>query len=276
MKKYPIVIFLIWFLSLNNVFAWDLKTLSDKSWYELYKERVNNFCKEYKNTDESSELIYTFDEGSYFKDLWWKTDWKDLKTAVKEYRKNMDDLYTCATSISFKRQLQLVKNELINKSPKLNSRFRKKLEQKIKEVDQKVKKLKWNCKINTDKVDSLIKKSVLKQSTYELCKYNFYLEYLREYNKYNIKNLWIKEWMAITEASRLSREKQSDIEIEVEKAYRALPIVFQAYSDFENNIWTHILLELLKKDFDLLREWIHRTLNPINQLVYKISNAMRK
>jgi hypothetical protein len=38
----------------------------------------------------------------------------------------------------------------------------------------------------------------------------------------------------------------------------------------------HVLLELLREEFLVLREELHKVLNPMNQVVYKIANAMRK
>ena len=73
----------------------------------------------------------------------------------------------------------------------------------------------------------------------------------------------------------MTRQK-SEIQQEIENTIKAFPIVFKAYSEYENNLVSHILLELLREDFLVLREQLHKVLNPINQVVYKISNAMRK
>ncbi len=274
MKKHIIIFFVILsiYYSTNHSFS-ETKTISKKSWYNLYKERVENFCKEYKNTDNSSELIYRIDEENYFKNLDEKK-FRDnmIEEASLSYKKTMDSIYSCAINISFKRQLTLIEKELITKSPKLNSKLKKSLQKKKKDIDKKVKKLKWTCKINTNKNNNIIKKSVLKQTTYELCKYNFYLEYLRE----KTNEIEAKNWESIKSLSKSISNRIWNIEKEINSAYRSFEAVFQAYSDFENNIWTHILLELIKEDYYILRQELHKTLNPINQVVYKISNAMRK
>ena len=70
--------------------------------------------------------------------------------------------------------------------------------------------------------------------------------------------------------------KLADIDAEIENTYRTFPIAYQAYNDYENNIWSHVYLELLKEDYKTFRLGLHKTLNPINQVVYKISNAMRR
>jgi hypothetical protein len=51
-------------------------------------------------------------------------------------------------------------------------------------------------------------------------------------------------------------------------------MAFQSYIDYENNYPVHLFLEIIKEDFIVLRRKLHETLNPINQVVYKISNAM--
>ncbi|MDP2396643.1 MAG: hypothetical protein Q8S84_04390 [bacterium] len=53
-------------------------------------------------------------------------------------------------------------------------------------------------------------------------------------------------------------------------------MAFHALTEYENNISIHFLLELIKDDYIILREKLHEVINPINQVVYKISNAMRK
>jgi len=71
-------------------------------------------------------------------------------------------------------------------------------------------------------------------------------------------------------------KKKQEIQTEIENTNKAFPVVFKAYSEYENNITAHVLLELLREDYNLLRENFHKSINPINQVVYKISNAMRK
>jgi len=71
-------------------------------------------------------------------------------------------------------------------------------------------------------------------------------------------------------------QKKQQIQKEIENINKTFPVVYKAYSEYENNITAHVLLELLRDDYNLLREKLHKNLNPINQVVYKISNAMRK
>lgn len=286
MKKNKIIILIILSslsLNINNSY-WDTaKTLSDKKWYDLYQERVSMFCSEYKINDNNSEMIYLIDKDNQFINLdkWWFQTWKDLTLAQEQYRKNMDDIYWCATNIVYYRSLSLIKNDLITKNPKLNWRLQNKLNYKLTELERKISENSNKCKITWEKNNSIIKKSVLKQTTYEYCKYNFYLEYLKEFNQNlnaldetAISNPENSKW--INELIKKASDKKKKIEKEIEEVNKAFPIVFKAYSEYENNITVHILLELLREDYILLREAIHKTLNPINQVSYKISNAMKK
>lgn len=313
MKKllFIIIASLLIIISLNIAFSNEPSSLSKKWWYELYKERVIDVCKKYKDTDKNSELFYSIDENKTFinlDDASWLIDsykvWRDLELAKEQYRKNMDWIYSCATSISYYRSLKLIKEDLINNNSLLNSKLKNRITQKQKELEDKQEK---SCKIKTTTNNSIIKKSVLNQTTYELCKYNYYLEYLKEYNR-DIKHLIEEEnkvldrnnsWnyksedgyftfdsyeskltnkensIAINKVIELEKEKMDEIDYEIENSYKVFPIAYQAYSDYENNISIHVLLELLKEDYNVLRESLHKSINPINQVVYKISNAMK-
>lgn len=280
MKKIFLIIIFSWIFWLNSVFA-ETKTYIDKSWYDLYKEIIQkeDFCAQYNKTDKNSEKIMILDESKYFLNLDKnKTKvWEDLKKARADFEKNMDSIFWCATYGAYYRSLKLIRDDLIKKNPKLNSKIKSKLEQKMNEIKQKASKLEWKCKLDAKK-NNLVKKSVLEQTTYEFCKYNYYLEYLKDYNK-KISNVIDTKWKKTVEIKDVNdaiSEKIKQIDAEALRAYRAHPIALQAYNDFENNIWAHILLELLKEDYKVLRLWIHKTLNPINQVIYKISNAMRK
>lgn len=286
MKKNKIIIFWIIFsiiININSAFWDEVQTLSDKKWYDLYQERVSLFCSEYKINDNSSEMIYLIDNDNQFKnyDNWWIDINKSLSVWKDQYRKNMDDIYWCATNIVYYRSLKLIKEDLITKNPKLNWRLQNKLNYKINEIEKKIIETSNKCKITWEKNNWIIKKSVLKQVTYEYCKYNFYLEYLKEINQNNINldeetknNTENAKW--INEVVKKVANKKKEIEKEISDTNKAFPVAFKAYSEYENNITVHILLELLREDYILLREAIHKTLNPINQVSYKISNAMRK
>jgi hypothetical protein len=251
-------------------------TLSEKTNYDLYEERVTNFCSEYKKTDETSESIYNNNNNDEnYKNLSGTTvqSWSDLKEAREKYRKDMDWIYDCGVALTELRTLQAIK-DLSQKNEKIGSQINGKITQRIDEINENNKK----CKVNWKK-DILIKKSVLKQATYEHCRYIFYLEYLKEANE-EIKNLWPfdseSDNIPISEIFTKRTQKQNQIAEEINDVIKAFPIVFKAYANYENNTVVHILLQLLREDYLVFREELHKNLNPINQVVYKVANAMRK
>lgn len=268
-------------------------TMSDKSWFKLYQERVTEFCSEYKENDNTSETIYLLDDSNSYIEL--KEDeikvWDDLTLAKNTYRKNMDSIYNCATYLVTYRAINFVKDKLANESPALNVRLAPELDKQLNEIKLKLASEKDKCKVEW-KEDNIIKKSVLKQTTYEMCRYRFYLEYLKEHNDkvvnldevvreiYNSETLnETPEEERSVQISKILSEataKINEIDTEIDSVTKTYSIVFKAFSEYENNLIVHILLELLKKDFELLKEKLHLNLNPINQVVYKISNAMKK
>lgn len=258
-------------LSANNN---DTKSYSDKGSFDNYKKMVQDFCSKYNKTDLNNEIIIPINNFWYSADLSKNSypKWKELEIIKKEYQKNMDMIYDCATYSSYYRSLDLIKKDLISKNPKLNSRLKSKIEQKMKNIEQKMSSLWWNCKAKSWK-NNLVKKSVLNQTTYETCRYNYYLEYLKNFSK-NIYSS--KDWELVQNVNKNFSRKIDDINNEIERAYKVFPIVFNSYADYENNIWTHILLELLEEEYKVLRVWIHKTLNPINQVIYKIINATKR
>ena len=199
------------------------------------------------------------------------------RTAKKEYKKAMDSIYWCAIYSTYYRELKTIKEDLIKTNPKLNPKLRPKIEAKMKEIEAKIKALDWNCRIKANK-NNLVKNAVLRQTTYETCKYNYYLEYLKEYNQkvWNLIDTKWKKSVWILDITNELSNKLNAIDSEIERIYNTYPIVFQAYNDYENNITSHILLDLLQQDFKVFRLWLHKTLNPLNQVIYKISNAMRR
>ena len=282
-----ITVLIISILTINFTY-WDSKTMSSSTWYTLYEERVSNFCKEYKINDGSSEIIYTIDKDDQFLDLdkleWATQNYKKSKSidlAKEQYRKNMDNIYWCATNVVYYRALKQVKEDLLKSNPELDSKLKNKLEEQIKAIELKISQNSNKCKVTSEKNNSIIKKSVLKQTTYEVCKYSFYLEYLKSFNEQmaalddETKN---NQDNAKTIQTILQEEskKKNQIQKEMDDAFKVFPIAFKAYSEYENNITIHIYLELLREDYNLLREWLHKRINPINQVVYKISNAMKK
>jgi len=119
------------------------------------------------------------------------------------------------------------------------------------------------------------KKNVLKQASYEVCKYLNYLDYLDDYSGKNVWNLIIED-TTITWASKKITQANQLIQQEIDNTIKIFPLAFTAYSQYENNISIHYMLELIREDFIIFRDRLHKTLWPISQLIYKAINSSSK
>jgi hypothetical protein len=156
------------------------------------------------------------------------------------------------------------------------------LETKLKPNLERLKTRNKQCKFETNNL-SISKKQILDQSTFELCKYSYYLDYLSFYYK-DITNIFdlkqntnlnnIKYDPSIIE--NLINNIQIQIADEKEHTYKIYPLAFTAYSEYQSNYPIHITLELLKDNLILFRENLYKALSPISQAIYKFINAMSK
>ena len=282
MKRFFLIILFFNLIFSNTKVYW-------LEWYNLYKQRINEICWKYK----PEKSVYSIEKKYLYKDytkndikkIKWKT-WEeitiksgnpiwnknDLEDAKYKYKQIMNNIYKCwIISVQLK-SLNLIKKDL----NKYDTTIKNKIEKKINRVNTTKKKLKCS-NINNQK-DPLQKfDKILKQTTYELCKYNSYLEYTKERNKSIINNLPPDNIIySNSKVWELMATKENNIQEEINKAYKIFPLAFQAYTEYENNYIIHILLELLKDDLRTYKERLHSVINPINQVVYKISNAMNK
>lgn len=134
------------------------------------------------------------------------------------------------------------------------------------------------------------KLNILKESSYEVCKYVSYLEYLRAYynqidrqytsdsvmsdgSKYSDHTSFSKSFTSEKIANDIQGLENALTE-ERAHAFRVFPLAYQAYSEYENHFPIHFLLELIEADFIILRQKLYETLMPIAQLGIKMINAM--
>lgn len=251
-----------------NTFAdkWESSPYSLKSWFKLYKERVKNICNEYKEKKQVVKL-----EENY---LFLEKGPLDLDKLKETHRENMNSIYKCWILSVQEKSLLLIKEELIKKNPNLIKALVEKINAKLEII--KLSLSKFEC-IKSKEKSSVLKLHVLKQATYQTCKYINYLEYAKEHNNY-VYNVWSFTWdsNSISNLIYKQEEMKSEINDEITHTYKVFPYAYDAYTEYENNITIHFLLELIKEDYIVLREKLNKVLNPINQVVYKISNAMRK
>jgi len=251
-----------------NAFAeeWKSSPYSLNSWYKLYDERVKNICEQYKEKKQIVKL-----EENYLELEKW---WYSLDSIKETHRENMNSIYKCWILTVQKKSLLLIKEELIKKNPNLIENLVEKINSKVEQI--KFSFVRLEC-INSEEKSSVLKQKILKQATYQTCKYLSYLEYVKEHNGIIANALpWTWKSNSIWSIIDVQIANSNDIAEEIEHTYKVFPIAFHAYTEYENNITIHFLLELIKEDYILLREKLHEVLNPINQVVYKISNAMRE
>lgn len=268
------------FVIVLSSYAEDKKpiTMSDLTWYSLYQKNVTDFCQEYKSNNQ--EIIYTYKEWDNYLNLhevWVSNNY--VNDAKKKYEATMDNIYSCATNLVDLRAYKLVKDELIKNQANLNAKLKTKLDNSITSIENYLKQNNSNCKINSEKNEIIIKSSVLNQVTYEYCRYAYYLEYLKEFSDRidaHIYETTSDNSITISNIVAQTSLKQSEIQKDLEEAQNAFPIVYRAFSDYENNMISHIMLELLREDYMIFRDKLHQTLTPLNQVVYKISNATRQ
>lgn len=290
---------LIWLL-LSVLFFWVFKIFAadeaELSWYDLYLDRNKTICSEYDPEKKifSAENDYE-DLGHNTNDSWNKisdnssVSWNDLEIAKKQYKDTMNSIYKCALLSAQERSIWFITDTLGQDSWNYVKQF--KAEEKRIEI---ARDNHWCANIGNNNTKVNDQKNVIDQTTFELCKYNNYLEYLLEYNsvianvleqdKKSAEN-WesnfyspdqISQTYNLTDIANIERAKKIAINEEIERAYNIYPIAFQAYSEYEDNLPVHDLLTMLRNDFIDLRLNLHKTLNPINQVVYKISNAMKE
>lgn len=285
MKKFYVIFFLILLINISNVSAEN--NCEVKEWFELYECRVENVCKTYKtnkvvyNTESFKKAEKYNDDSSIIDDVLFVTKREELplKKAVATYKENMNNIYRCAIINSQLNSMDLVKKKLQKYSW---SDLIKSIEPKIENLSNKLDIVYKSSKCsNINKNEIYNKENILKQTTYETCSYNYYMEYLKDYYS-NIDNvLWINtkenkidEVYSSAEVAGYQASIIKWVNQEIEQAYKTWPLVFNAYSEFENNFPLHFMLEIIKEDFRLFRDKLYQTLSPINQVVYKISNAM--
>lgn len=274
-KKLSIV--LIFLLSYNLSFAAsEAQKIKDETDYWLYKNRVESICSKYKenklvvNVEEyksvlENEVKQNIND-SYIIDYW-----------ISKYKDDMNNIYNCWITLT-----QINSIDLILKKIWTNNEIKKVLGEKLQAQKSKLQILYKNNKcINTDNNTLNYRLNILKQTTYETCRYNFYMEYLKSYydsidlvdlNYDKNKSKWISaEWY-----NTFVNQYKTKINYEVSRAYYLFPLSYHAYTEYENYYPIHILLLLIKEDFISFREKFHKVISPINQVWYKIINAMSK
>jgi hypothetical protein len=287
MKKYFFIITFLFVINVNNIYADNCQT---SSWFALYECNVKETCniEPYKTNKvvfntESFKKAEDYENDTSIYDVVYISarNEKPILKAIWVYKENMNGIYKCAMINAQMNSIWLMKQKLLSLDKVWD--LKKAVEPKIDSLENKLEMVFSSSKCsNIDKKSIYNKLNILKQTTYETCNYNFYLEYLKDYYKDINNSLWTKnlsddvkkEVYVAKDVAEAQEDIMDSINEEIEQSYKTFPIAFNAYSEFENNFPMHFLLEILKEDFAIFRDKLYKTLGPINQVVYKIHEAM--
>ncbi len=279
----------VWCLWSSNISVYN-KKCNDKSWFELYECRVINLCNSC-NTPETRKLYETEDYEEAWAYLEKNSSSSNALKAFYDtkniYTENMNSIYKCALIDIQERWIEYIQ-KIISTSDK-TWLLQKSMQSKINEERTKIlnKKREIRCwwlkseATNNNKV--ILKKEVLDQVSFEYCKYNFYLDYLRSYYQ-NLNNLmWVdseksknsKNYIEIHTINEYFAAAQNEIDKQNEKIDKVFPFAFYAYSDYEENFILHLLLNIIKSDYIIARDLLAQVLWPLNQVLYKVKDAMK-
>lgn len=286
-----LIIILIFFS--NNAFSKENTTLEtdciNQQWEDKYKCQIEKFCKWYSPENKNLPYSPSFKTEEYFfpyeKKETKKEDKDILKKALKEkdlfwlakstYLENQNNIYACSLLKIQKNSLSLIKKELsqIDKTGEIKWMIDKKIDIKLQKINLLEKKRKCLKTISKNALNN--KKYVLYESAYEYCKYSYYLDFLKKYYK-RIDIINTKIGLSLESISKILKLREQKIKNEEEHSERVFQIAFETYTSYENNYTIHILLEIIRYDFNIFRQKFHKSIGPINQVVYKIKNAMSK
>ncbi len=211
----------------------------------------------------------------------------EFDTAKKIYRDNMGNIYKCAIIQSQKNSLEFIKEQIKHEaSGQLSDTLEWQIESRVNRLELSAGKI-W-C-VLTDKKTIQNKLNILKETTHEICRYQNYLEYMKDYfsdiqlqalrynntsaDRSDIQNI-VDQTIWIRDLPFAIADIKQEIAIESAHSYKVFPLVYHAYSEYENNFPIHFLLETIRGDFLVVRNRFYWTLMPLAQLGYKVINAM--
>lgn len=272
------------------------KECNEKEWWEMYECRVSNLCKPCNNKD--SKKIFEAEEFKEIKEYtssskFWSFDiLKPLSKVQKIYKANLNSIYKCVLIDIQERWLENLKQILsaTDKTQLITKEIQTKISTEKTKLAAKKASLKCSWWSDDKSKDKLIKKNVLDQVSVEYCNYSYYLLYLKEYYTNNQHLLWISDEDMQSAATSTDDDEpiknqfiisnstkiQLALNNEIIKINKIFPLAYYAYSEYEDNYLLHLLLTLIKQDYVIVREQLAKVLWPINQVAYKIKDAMKK
>ncbi len=253
--------------------------ISDSHWRQVYKAK-RYLAPELYYEDEKLMKEYKL------------TPYAEMPVvlATKTYKQNMNWIYKCAILYSRRKALNEVEMLLKEETTgELAKKSQKRIEHNIKEINklilyepkQREKDLEFLWKCNRVAYENVSRRDILREVTYETCKMRMYMEFLKvDYYKKEIWNLvkqrpweekWSFQWNVFSDKYNKMLKK---INITVSHSYNVFQRAYEEYTAYESNYMLHIFLVFLRDNFVVVRWKIHNVLTPMNQVAYKIANAM--
>jgi len=257
---------------------WAEESCWSENGYGNYTCRINSICEQYKPDKPSYETEdYSEAENAVPKFHNQQSNAPALEAAKEIYRDNMGNIYKCSIITAQKNSLTFLKQQLSQESSgELEDTIGGQIDARINRLELSANSI--NCSL-TEQEQILIKLNVLKETTYEACRYINYLEYLKAYYSSTDNVLpsdpnAIKPNYVLGEIPQMMNGIEAEIAEEISHTYKVFPIAYQAYTEYENNFPIHFLLEVIAGDFMILRTRMYESLMPIAQLGLKVINAM--
>lgn len=213
----------------------------------------------------------------------------DVSRASEVYKERMNGIFACA-QINYKIRVheQLLKTVKGEKADSGNTV--KKIEEQTRMLRQELSKRKCADRTATEgKSNVLMKKDLLRQSTYEYCNYRHYLQYLKSNAQYRLANFIDAEEKrkgATANAENAPSpsgpvEKLAEsvggivvrIDQEISHTREVFPQSMVAYTEFERTYASHVVMLFILEDYALLRDSLKKVMNPLGQVIFKASNA---
>ena len=293
-KKIYICVFILFIFNFHFAVYWN------DDFGDIYKNNLETVCEKKFGT---TSRIANFEDYLKLEEIvdedWEKIDPNNLffvqHNIVPIYKNNMNKLYNCWISLVQVNTIkEFIDTKMGNDITWELTKYKPKLENQINKLEVFMRdNCPWILKINNIKLD------LLTQATYETCRYNFYMEYLKKYysnpenlmefspSSWNLdlkifwKKVEIYDWdetkkNLVQWLNTLSIRILNYITDEVNQAYKTFPIAYTAYSEYENNYPIHFYLSMTREMLVVYKTKLQKSINPIRQVIYKTINATRK
>jgi len=275
-------IYITFFFTAWSLFFWISAHANDaicgsQSWESLYNCRIEQICEGFKSekpvyNSEDFEPI-SESQSAYHNQLSLSPA---LDNAKRLYRENMGNIYKCGLIQSQRNALEFLEEQIRQEaSGQLADTIGNQISQRLQRLELSAGRI--GCAL-TDTQTIHNKLNMLRETTYEACKYTNYLEWVREYHKNPNNNIRdtnnVRTRFPNQEFSAILNNIEEDINSEISHTFQVFPLAYQAYTEYENHFPLHFMLTVLRGDYAILRDRLYEVMMPIAQLGYKVINAM--